>query len=153
MTLFVYVNYVSGNHYFVQIAKLSYQANIVTTWQLRRYVILRNDKKYINFEIFDHFIDSTSQSRINAYTLILEKDFRILWKRKKVFVIQKLYDLIGKTRGFRIPLMIYLHIFKNRVKIYIKRYTYIWLTSFIYSLYILYIACMCKIIFTLYNTA
>jgi len=62
-------------------------------------------KKYINFEIFDrsrhrlHFPDTYF---INAHTLILEKDFR--WKRKKIFVIQKLHDLIGKTGSFRIPL-------------------------------------------------
>jgi len=36
-----------------------------------------------------------SQTRINAYTLILEKDFRICKRKKKVFVIQKLNYLIS----------------------------------------------------------
>ena len=40
---------------------------------LRRHVILtiRNDKKYINFEIFCRSRHKLSQTRINAYTLIL----------------------------------------------------------------------------------
>jgi len=61
---------------YVQVA---YQANVVSTWQLRHHIItLRNGKKYINFEIFDCLgIDSTSQTRINACILILKKNFRI----------------------------------------------------------------------------
>ena len=38
-----------------------------------------------------------TQTRIKAYTLILEKNFRICEREKKVFVIQKLYDSVIQT--------------------------------------------------------
>jgi len=58
-------------------------------------------------------MNSTSQIYINAYTLILEKKsygrkeiFESMKEKKKnVFVIQKLYDLINNTNSFRIPLI------------------------------------------------
>jgi len=52
---------------------------------LRRHVTLRNDKKYINLKIFDRsqYKYFTSQTHINVYTLILEKDFRICEREKK----------------------------------------------------------------------
>ena len=40
--------------------------------------------KNINFEIFDRLnINFTSQTRINAYTLIVKKDFQICEREKK----------------------------------------------------------------------
>ena len=54
---------------------------------LRRHVTLRNDKKYINFEIFSlsrhklHLINTY----INADTLILEKNSRIYEKEKVLY--------------------------------------------------------------------
>jgi len=50
---------------------------------LKRHVTLKNSKKYINFEFFCLDMNSTSQTRINAYTLILEKNFRICEREKK----------------------------------------------------------------------
>jgi len=53
-----------------------------------RGVTLRNDKNYINFKIFKIFCLSrhnfASQTRINPYTLILEKNFRICEKEKSI---------------------------------------------------------------------
>jgi len=60
---------------YVRVAKHSFQVNVVTTWQLRRHVSLRNDKKYIKFEILAHSRYRLHFPDINAYTLILEKDF------------------------------------------------------------------------------
>jgi len=48
--------------------------------------------------------NSISQTRINAYTLSLKKDFRIC-ERERKYLLQKLYDLID-TDGFRILLLL-----------------------------------------------
>ena len=54
---------------------------------LRRHVTLRNDKKYINFEIFGlsrHKLYLIN-TYINADTLILEKNSRIYEKEKVLY--------------------------------------------------------------------
>ena len=51
-------------------------------------------------------INSTSQTHINAYTLILEKDFWICEREKKYLyksIIQKLCDLVGNTDSLEFP--------------------------------------------------
>jgi len=54
-TLFVHVNYVFVNYYFVSTDfKTFVSSKCCQLDSLRRHVTLRNSKKYINFEIFDH---------------------------------------------------------------------------------------------------